>query len=163
MTPFDYGVLVVLTISVLLGLWRGVVSELLSLVAWVIAFIAARTWAEVVSDMLSGSIADPALRHGAAFILVFVLVLVLMAMARFLVRELLRAVGLGFVDRILGAVFGIARGMLLVMVGVLVAGLTALPRQSWWRGASFSPPLETAVLASRPWLPPELAKRIHYR
>lgn len=163
MTPFDYGVLMVLAVSVLLGLWRGVVSELLSLVAWVLAFIAARTWASMVSGMLIGSIADPALRQGAAFVLVFILVLVAMALARFLVRELLRAIGLGFVDRILGATFGIARGMLLVLVGVLLAGLTALPRQSWWREASFSPPLETAVLASRPWLPPELAKRIHYR
>lgn len=162
MTAFDYCVLAVLAASVLLGLWRGVVSELLSLVAWVLAFLAARAGAELVSNMLTGTISEPALRYGAGFAAVFVATLLALAMLRFFLRELLRAVGLGSMDRILGAVFGIARGALVVFVAVLLGGLTAFPQQPWWRQAVLSPPLELAVLASKPWLPLDLAKRIHY-
>jgi len=82
---------------------------------------------------------------------------------RLAVSKLLRAVGLGPLDRFLGAVFGVARGVLLLLLCVLVAGLTPLPQQALWRQAWLAPPLETAVLAARPWLPPEVAKRIRYR
>jgi membrane protein required for colicin V production len=99
----------------------------------------------------------------AGFLAVFVAVLVLFALARWLLSLLLKAVGLAPLDRVLGAVFGIARGVLVVWIGVLLAGLSALPQQAWWRQAVLSPPLETAVLAAKPWLPPDLAKRIHYR
>jgi membrane protein required for colicin V production len=75
----------------------------------------------------------------------------------------LRAIGLGPLDRFLGAVFGIARGVLVVAATVLVGGLTALPQQAWWRDAWLAPPFETAVLAIKPWLPPAVAKRIKYR
>lgn len=162
MTAFDYVVLAVVAASVLLGLWRGVVSELLSLVAWVVAFFAARAGAGAVADVLTSYVADPSLRYVAGFAVVFVSVLLVLAMLRLALRELLHAVGLGFADRILGAAFGVARGVLVVLVGVLLGGLTAMPRQPWWRQAVLAPPLEVAVLASRPWLPLELAKRIHY-
>jgi membrane protein required for colicin V production len=82
---------------------------------------------------------------------------------RWLATLLLKASGLRPLDRVLGALFGVARGALVVLVLVLLAGLTPLPQQQWWRQALFAPPLETAVLAVMPWLPPELAKRIRYR
>jgi membrane protein required for colicin V production len=76
---------------------------------------------------------------------------------------LLSAVGLAPLDRLLGAVFGVARGVLVAWVAVLLSGLTALPQQQWWRQALLAPPFETAVLAAKPWLPADLAKRIRYR
>jgi membrane protein required for colicin V production len=63
----------------------------------------------------------------------------------------------------LGALFGLARGVLLLLALVMLAGLTPLPRQSWWRQALFAPPLETAVVALKPWLPAALAQRLQYR
>ncbi|HNJ77630.1 MAG TPA: CvpA family protein, partial [Azospira sp.] len=74
-----------------------------------------------------------------------------------------KALGLTAVDRLLGVVFGLARGMLIVLIAVAVGGMTSAPKERWWRDAALSEPLETAVLASRPWLPPEAAKRIHFR
>lgn len=163
MTVFDYVVLGVIAASSLMGLWRGVVSEVLALAAWVAAFLAARAWAADAGAGFAGMVAEPTLRYAAGFIVVIVAVLVVFAVARWLLSTLLRAVGLGPVDRLLGAGFGIARGALIVLVAVLVAGMTALPKAAWWREAWLAPPLETAAIAAKPWLPAEVAKRIRYR
>lgn len=163
MTVFDYTVIVTMALSVMLGLWRGVVGEVLAIAAWVAAFFAARFAAPHVAPVLTGWIADPALRLAAAWIGVFVAVLLVIAIARQLLRLMLKAVGLGWMDRLLGACFGLARGALVVLFGVLVAGLTPLPAVAWWQGAVLAPPLETVVLAGKPWMPPELAKRIRYQ
>ena len=163
MTVFDYAVLAVLGLSLLLGAWRGFVSELLALAAWVVAFIAARHGAPLLAPLLAGIVAEPMLRSALAFALVFIGVLVLVSLLRLLLRELLKAVGLGLLDRMLGAVFGILRGAVVVFAGVLIGGLTSLPKSAWWQDAMLSPPLETAVLAARPWLPGDVAKRIRYR
>jgi membrane protein required for colicin V production len=162
-TPFDYAVAGVIVLSLLFGLWRGVVSEILALLAWVAAFVASRTWAAPAGDLVASGMAEPVWRQVAGFISIFVAVLILFALARWLLSLLLQAVGLRPLDRVLGAVFGVARGLLVVWVVVLLAGFTALPQQAWWKQAILSPPLETAVLAVRPWLPPDLAKRIRYR
>lgn len=163
MTVFDYAVLVIVVASAMLGLWRGVVSELLALVAWVAAFMAARTWAEAAGGHLAGLVTDATLRYAAGFVVVLLMVLVVFAVGRFVLSLLLRAVGLGLADRLLGAGFGVLRGGLIAFVMVLVAGMTSLPKTVWWREAMLAPPLETAVIAAKPWLPAEVAKRIRYR
>jgi membrane protein required for colicin V production len=162
-TVFDYAVLGVVGASSLLGLWRGVVSEVLALIAWVAAFMAARIWAEPAGGLLAGVVNEPALRYAAGFVGVLVGVLVAFALGRLVLSLLLRAVGLGLVDRLLGAGFGILRGGLIVFAAVLVGGMTALPKSQWWRDAWLAPPLETAVIAAKPWLPVEVGKRIRYR
>lgn len=162
-TLFDYVVLAAVGLSALLGLWRGVVSEVLALAAWVVGFMAARAWAEPVGVHLSGLVAEPMLRYAAAFLAVMLGVLVIFGLARLILSLLLRAVGLGLADRMLGAGFGLLRGALVVFVGVLLAGMTALPKAPWWRDAWLAPPLETAVIAVKPWLPAEVGKRIRYR
>jgi membrane protein required for colicin V production len=163
MTIFDYVALAVVAASIFLGAWRGIVSEALALAAWVAAFFAGRAFAADLAPLFSGWIREPALQYIAGFAVVVVVVLVLVALLRFALSRLLRAIGLGPLDRFLGAVFGIARGVLVVVAAVLVGGLTALPQQAWWRDAWLAPPFETAVLAIKPWLPPAVAKRIKYR
>lgn len=163
MTPFDYFVLAVMAVSLLVGVARGVVSEILALLAWVAAFVAARMWAAPAGSLLLAEVSDPLWRTLAGFVAVFVAVLILFALLRWAMSLLLKAAGLRPLDRVLGALFGVARGVLVLLVLVLLAGLTPLPQQPWWRQAIFAPPLETGVLAVRPWLPAELAKRIQYR
>jgi membrane protein required for colicin V production len=80
-----------------------------------------------------------------------------------IISLMLKAVGLGLLDRLLGASFGVLRGILVVWVAVLVAGMTPLPKAGWWRDAMLALPLETAVIAAKPWLPAEAAKRIRFR
>jgi membrane protein required for colicin V production len=163
MTAFDYAVLTVISASVLLGLWRGVVSEILAVVAWIAAFLVARVAAAELANWLGGRIAEPGMRLAVAYVLVFVGVLLVFAIARMLISLLLKAVGLGLLDRLLGAVFGALRGILVVLAVVLVAGMTPLPKAAWWRDAMLAPPLETVIIAAKPWLPADAAKRIRYR
>jgi len=163
MTAFDYAALSVVLASALLGLWRGVVSEMLALAAWVVAFLVARAEASTVAIWLTGQIADPGMRLVAAYVLVFVGVLLVFGLTRLLISLLLKAAGLGVLDRMLGAAFGVLRGILVVFVAVLVTGMTPLPKADWWRDATLAPPLETMVIAAKPWLPAETAKRIRFR
>lgn len=163
MTVFDYAVLAIVAASILLGAWRGLVSEVLALAAWVVALLAGRALAPEMAPVFGEWLQEPALRYAAAFIAIVVAVLVAAALLRLALSKLLRAIGLGPLDRFLGAVFGVARGVLVVLLCVLIGGLTALPQQAWWRQAWLAPPLETAVLAAKPWLPAAVAKRIRYR
>jgi membrane protein required for colicin V production len=163
MTAFDYAVLTVLAVSVGLGLWRGVVGELLALAAWVVAFLAAKAGAAEVAGFFTPWLPEPGMRMAAAYVAIVLGVLIVFAIGRRIVALLLRAVGLGLLDRLLGGAFGVLRGAMVVLFMVMLAGLTPLPAAEWWRTAVLAPPLETAVIAVKPWLPQEFAKRIKYR
>ena len=162
MTAFDYVVIAIVALSVALGAWRGVLGEILALVAWVLAFFVAKWCGDDVARSFFSSIGDPVLRMVAAWVAVFVGVLLAMALLRLAVRGLLKVLGLSPTDRLLGLIFGLARGLLIVLLLVAVGGMTSVVKEGWWRGAYFSAPLETAVLAGKPWLPPEVAKRIRF-
>ncbi|MBV2235361.1 MAG: CvpA family protein [Sterolibacterium sp.] len=165
-TWLDLLILATLLFSTLLGGLRGILSEVLSLLAWLVAFVAARLCAGAAASLLETFLhipGDSSLRHIVGFVAVFAGVLILFFVIRLLLSSLLRAMGLGPLDRLLGALFGVARGLLVAWVGVLLCGLTSLPEQPWWREARLTPPLETAVIASKSWLPLALAEKIHYR
>lgn len=163
MTVFDYVILGIVVVSLAIGLWRGVVGEIIALVAWILAFFAARAWGSEIAEVLFTGIVDPAVRIVAGWVAVFVAVLIVMSLLRLAVRGLLKALGLTLTDRLLGLIFGAARGLLIVFLLVAVGGMTSVPKEKWWSEAYFAPPLETAVLASKPWLPPDVAKRIRFK
>jgi membrane protein required for colicin V production len=102
------------------------------------------------------------LRLLAAFLSVFLTALLVLTLAAIAVSSLLKRAGLGLIDRALGAVFGLVRGLAIVMVVVLLAGLTALPRQPAWRHAMSSAPLEALANMIKVWLPYDLSKHINY-
>ena len=162
MTAFDYVVIGIVGLSLLFGLWRGVVGEIIALIAWVLAIFAALEFGGQVGQMVFAGITDPAMRLLAGCVLIFVGVLVAMSLVRMAVRSMVKALGLSVSDRLLGMVFGLLRGVLVTMVLVGLGGMTAVPKQAWWRDAMLAPPLETAVLAVKPWLPDDLAKRIRF-
>lgn len=163
MTVFDYVLLAIVVLSALVGLWRGLVSEVVALLAWVVALGAAWLYASEVAVMLEAYVVEPAWRQVAGFALIFVGVLLLAAVLRFLLRELLRAAGLGPADRMFGTFFGIARGLAIGFVLVLVGGMLGMAKEPWWENSLFAPPLETAVVASKPWLPDVVSERIRFR
>ena len=162
MATFDYVVIGIVTISLVLGLWRGVVSELIALAAWVTGFMAALEFGAATGHVVFTGLTDPALRVLAGCVLVFVGVLVAMSVIRLAVRSMVKALGLTLSDRLLGMFFGLARGVLLVMMLVAAGGMTSAPQQLWWKEAALAPPLETAVLVAKPWLPDDLAKKIRF-
>ena len=162
MTVFDYAVLLIVSLSICLSLWRGLAREVLALAGWVIAFVTASFAAGPVSGLLTGNIANESIRVLVAFGAVFLLTLLVASLLALAVSRLVRSAGLGLEDRILGSFFGFARGMLVVMILVLLAGLTALPRQPAWRNAMLSPPLEALAGAIKPWLPQAVSHYISY-
>ena len=162
MTLFDLAVLVIVGLSVLLSLIRGLVREVLALAAWVVAFLAANVLAGEVAPWLPEAIPTEALRLLAGFLVVFVVVLIAVSALAILASKLVKSAGLGIEDRLLGGVFGLARGMLVVMILVLLAGLTSLPRQPVWRNAVLSDSLVAFAGSIKAWLPADLSQRITY-
>lgn len=162
MTVFDYTVLVVMGISILLGVLRGLVREALNLLAWVGAFLLANVYALDVAPMLPEAIPSEPLRLLAAFVILFLGALLLMSLVTIALAELVKTLGLGGYDKGLGALFGLVRGMLIVLILVLLGGLTSMPRQGFWRNAMFSAPLEAFAADVKPWLPEGISKRISY-
>jgi membrane protein required for colicin V production len=162
MTWFDYATFAIVSLSVLLAAFRGVVREIAALAGWVAALVLSGLFAQQLAQWLPVAL-SPVLRAVTAYLVIFLGILLLSGLAGTLLAKLFRAAGLGFTDRAVGALFGLARGVLIVFVAVMLAGLTSLPREPFWRAAAFSGPIETAVLAARPALPKDLAQRIRYR
>jgi membrane protein required for colicin V production len=161
MTWFDYAVLGVIGLSMLVGVFRGFIREVISLAGWVAAAVLASSLAATVAEWGPAG-GSPVARVAIAFVLVFLAIVLLAGLLGWLLANLVKAAGLGLADRILGAIFGFVRGLLVVLVAVMLAGLTALPREPLWRGSVLSGPLETAVIAAKPLLPRELAQRIKF-
>lgn len=162
MNALDYAWLAVLGLSVLLGLWRGVIRELFSLAGWVLAILAALTFTADAAALLPQDFATPTVRTVLVFAVIFLAVLLALAFAGLLLARAFHAAGLGLPDRILGAVFGFARGALILFLAVLAAAFTPLPAEPLWRGSVLTPAIETAVIAAKPWLPPRIAERVRY-
>jgi membrane protein required for colicin V production len=159
MTGFDSAVVAIVLVSAVLGLWRGLVYEASSLAGWVLAYLAARAFAPEVAPMLPIS---ESLRMAAACIGLFIAVLIICSIAAWMLSKAIRLVGLGWMDAFLGFVFGMARGVLVVLTLVLLAGMTALPQQPFWRDAKLSGPLQRAALIAKQALPPAMARQLHY-
>lgn len=137
--------------------------ELLTLASWIVAFLVAQIYATAVALLLlPAAIPGQSLRLWTAFLIVFLGVLLLMTLLAIAVSGLLNKVGLSRVDRALGAVFGLVRGLAIVMVVVLLAALSTLRRQPVWWHAILSGPLEVLAKVIKVWLPYDLTKRINY-
>jgi len=162
MTIFDYVVLGIFAVSIVLSILRGLVREVLSIAGWVIAFVAASSFAGDFEPLLPSEVRGESLRMIVSFITLFISVLLVSGLIIMLVSALIKGVGLGLIDRLLGALFGFLRGLVVVMILVLIAGLTALPQKTFWEQARLSSPLETIALYVKTWLPDDLSKRIDY-
>lgn len=155
MAALDWILAVLLLGSLLLGAWRGLVFELLSLAGWVGAFIAAQWFADDMAALLPMQDAMPAWRHLAGFALVFVLAVFVFGLLAWLAKRLVQAVGLRPADRALGALFGSLRGVVLLLVFALVLSWTPLRQAPWWQQSYSAPLLENLLLGIKPALPQE--------
>ena len=147
----DWALLAVLLVSVVVGLWRGLVFEVLSLVGWVVAFIVAQAFAPSVATVLPIGVPGSAINYGVAFLVTFVLALVLWALVSRLARLLIHATPLQPVDRVLGGVFGLARGLLIGLVFALLAGLTRFPAHPAWKDSFFGDQNQHGMEGVRFW------------
>ncbi len=162
MTWLDYAVIGVFVTSLAVGAWRGLVREVLSILGWIIAFLAANLLAGPLGPEMPQAIPSPELRVAAAYLAVFVASLIVTSLVGLLLSKIVKAVGLGGVDRLLGAAFGAARALLIVLVAALLAGLTSAPRQPFWRDSVSGPLLVQAAQGLKPLLPQTFAERLRY-
>jgi len=161
MNGLDFVVIGILLFSMLLGLWRGLLYEVLSLLGWPVAIILSKLFAASVAPLIP--IAQEEMRVTAAYALVFVAALIVWGIVVRLIAKMLKAIGSDWADRAMGGLFGVMRGLLVVLVLVWLAGLTHVPEQPFWRGSLTCKTLEDVALLTKVWLPDSIAQRIHYR
>jgi membrane protein required for colicin V production len=161
-TWLDYAILAGFAVSIAWGAWRGLVREVISIAAWVLAFLGANYFGSPLAEVMPNSVPTPELRLLIAFVIVFVVILAVCTLAGQFLRKLVKVAGLGELDHVLGGVFGVARALLILLAFSILAGLTALPRQPLWGDSVCGPPMGRAALALRPWLPQALAQRLRY-
>ena len=153
MAPLDWVFIGILAASFLLGAWRGLVYEVLSVVSWIAAFIVAQMAAPEVAQWLPMGQSPQSLKYAAAFLLVFVIVVFAGGLIAWLVKKLVDAVGLRPIDRVLGAGFGLVRGVLLSMAIAIVVNMTPMKRDEWWTESKAAQVSLAAVKQLKPVLP----------
>jgi membrane protein required for colicin V production len=161
-TIFDYLVLFVLIASVVISTMRGLVKEILSLVSWIVAFVVANAYGATLAPMLPDVIPGDMVRLMVAFVALFLGVRILMGILTLAVDALVKAGGLSLADRGLGGLFGLARGLVIVLAAVILCGMTSIPQQPFWTDALLSPLAETGARTVRPFLPGSLAQHIKF-
>ena len=129
----DYAILAIVAISILVGALRGFIREVFSLLVWAAAFLVAYYFAGDVAALMEGAVTLPSARIAMGFTGLFISVLLVGGLINYLLGRLVETTGLSGTDRLLGGVFGAARGLALVLVLLLVAGLTPLPADPWWQ------------------------------
>jgi membrane protein required for colicin V production len=150
----DWLVLALVLASLLLGAWRGLVYEVLSLLAWAAAFFIAQWFA---ADM--GGLSEP-VRFAAGFMGLFLATLFACSLVASLAKKLIEAVGLRPVDRVLGAAFGVVRAAVLLLVLGVVAQLTPVGQASWWVESASAPRIAQTLQILRPALPEQFGRML---
>ncbi len=158
MAALDWILLAVLLFSLVLGAWRGLVYELLSVVGWVASFFVAQWAAPHVVGLLPLQSASEPVRYAVAFALIFVAAVFAAGLLAFLLKKLVQAMGLRPVDRTLGAAFGLVRGLILLLAATVVIDMTAFKASAWWLESQGAPVLTATLKGLKPMLPAQFAK-----
>lgn len=129
----DWVIITLIAVSTLISLKRGFVREALSMVAWVGAFVIARTFHPQMQSLLIDTVETPMVRLVAAFAILFFATLIIGAIINNMVGHLIHATGLTATDRVLGMAFGLLRGLVIVVVAIALVRYTPLANDTWWR------------------------------
>ena len=163
MSNFDLALSVVFLFFMAMGLYRGFVKESLSLAAWVLAAAAAWMLADKVGGLLKPVIAEPTVQVIAGFVLIFVVVFLVTAIVKhYLHQYFMSRLYLKIPNYVFGAVVGGFRGAFVIVLMFLIAGLTTLPTQRWWKESQLAPRIQPIALRVAKFLPRDVARHIHY-
>jgi membrane protein required for colicin V production len=158
LSAVDWMLLAVLVLSFLLGLWRGIVQEVLSLAGWVAAFYVSQMYAPMAAAWLPMEGSSQMLRYAAGFVVVFIAVLVATVLVSYVVKKLVSAVGLGPLDRLLGSLFGLMRGVVILLAVTVLVGMTPMRETEGWREAQGAQWLQQFLHVLKPVLPADFGK-----
>jgi membrane protein required for colicin V production len=159
----DYGIIGLVGLSALIGLMRGLIREVFSLALWGAAIWLGLRFGRDFSVQLESVIPIPSARMAASFLVLFIGTLVVGGLVAYLLGKLVDSTGLSGTDRLAGLLFGVIRGMLIAAVLVLLAGVTPLPEDPWWKQSRLIPPFQSLALWLRDQLPAGLASHVKYR
>jgi membrane protein required for colicin V production len=160
MAGLDWFVLLTILISIVIGMWRGFIREAFAIAAWIAGAFCAWQYAEFAAGLLGNLPSQPPLRMIAGYVLAFLAAYIVVAIIGAIVRSILNAVGLSFLDRGLGAVFGIARAAIVIIIVASLAANTPLAQSKEWTEALVAAPLAVALAAAKPFIPQNLGKSL---
>lgn len=152
----DYSIVGIIVVSALISLVRGFVREAISLATWIIAVWVAIRFSPLLVKALASQIETPSLRSIIAFVVLFLAVLIIGGLINYLFSQLVERTGLSGTDRILGLIFGIARGVLLIGVLVLLGNMTDLPKDPWWSKSQLIPQFQGLAQWLHGFVPKEI-------
>ena len=158
----DFALAGIVALSAVISVLRGFIREALALMGWVAAVWVAFTFTDSLAVLFEQHVTLPSLRMGLSFVLLFAGTLVLSALAVYLVGLLVDKTGLSGTDRMLGVVFGAARGFIIAAILVLLAGLTPMPLDPWWRASVLLPHFQGVAEQLRRLLPEEIARYVDF-
>ncbi len=162
MAWFDIAILGIILLSTLISLVRGFVKEAVSLATWLVAGFLAVSYYPVLAAYLSAWIESPTLSQAAAFAILFICTLIVGGIVNYLISQLVSKTGLSGTDKMLGMIFGAARGILIVAMLVLFAGLTPMPQEAWWQQSQLVGYFMDVALWVRDIMPPDIAVKFSF-
>ena len=130
----------------------------MTLATWVMAFWVAIGFSDKLEPMLHGMIDSPNVRLVVAFAILFLLTLIAGAIVNYLISQLVHKTGMGGTDRMLGVIFGIGRGIVVVGVLVLLGGIPPLSQEIWWQESTLIGHFQEMAIWMRDFLPPDMAR-----
>ncbi len=154
----DIVVIAIIGISVLIGLFRGLIKESISLATWILALWVGLTYGERLASLLPFSVGSQTVQSLIGIVILFVIVILVGGIVNYLIGQLVDRTGLSGTDRMLGIIFGVLRGGLIVAALVLLAMLTNLPNEPWWQESLTLPFFHDIAVWIRDLLPPSLAE-----
>ncbi|HRE30652.1 MAG TPA: CvpA family protein [Candidatus Berkiella sp.] len=148
-------------VSILIGIVRGFIKELISLITWIVAIVLATMFTSELAEHMTFT-KTPYIRLLCAFLLIFVGVVFVGAIFNYFIGTFVRKTPFSVADRVLGSIFGLFRGVVLLVILVLLGGLTFLPKESWWQTSYFIPRVQVLSLWLKEQLPEEYAKAFKF-
>ncbi len=161
LTGLDLLIAGVVLISLLVGIFRGFIREVLSLVSWGVALWVGWRFFKPASVYLENTISSEPVRQIAAFAFLFIAALIVLTVASHFLSKLFKVSGIAFIDRLLGAVFGFGRGVLIMSIVLILGGATALPKESWWKDSALAPMLQPVTEFLLRIMPKNASNRFH--
>ncbi len=158
MNELDWAIVIVLGLSTVVGVARGVIREVLSIVGWVVGIVFALKWSPDLAEKIPLDSLGPAVKTILAAIIIAVFCVFAIGLLGTLLRKMLEVANISAEDRILGSVFGLLRGVVFVCAAVFLAGMTSAPTTSMWRHSVCIPLAENGVELMMPLLPESIAK-----
>lgn len=157
-----YAIIAVIVISVVVGALRGFIKEVFSLLVWAAAFLVAYHFAGDVARLMEGTVTLPSARTAMGFSGLFIAVLLVGGLINYLLGRLVVSTGLSGTDRLLGGVFGAARGLVLTVAVLLVCGFTPIPGDPWWKESQTIQRMLPLVTWAAAYLPESVVEHLDF-